>query len=115
MKRVVEIEIVGIGTHYYCTAFKVGDGIERDTGYRGEYIAMIVWNAVGAPVILIDTPRGHAPWAIHRAGIPFCVVLNEGWAYVLNFFDEFEEGHRYVIQIERVDDTVEVIGVRKVV
>ena len=115
MKHVVEIEIVGIGTHYYCTAFKVGDGIERHVGYSGEYIAMIVWNAVGAPVILIDTPRGHAPWAIHRAGIPFCVVLNEGWAYVLNFFDSFEEGCRYKIEVERVDDTAVIVGAKRIV
>jgi len=65
-----QIRVKAKGTQWNCTAFIFGNReVEKESGFDGVYVGMIVWNHWNGPIFLHDTPNG-APWyAFHRAGV----------------------------------------------
>ena len=94
------VNIRGDKTLYVCLAFKFG-GSEpsyEKTGYRRHvYIGAVL--LLDEPKLLVDTVDGAAYYAISKAGLCSCPVLEAGWAVLLRDFDAIESGSTIEVEL----------------
>jgi len=101
------LTIHGIGTSYKVSAFKFSAEnlqVLQHAGFGTKapfhpYIGIIVWGP--DTKIVIENPHGSARYAIEKAGLDDCCVLEKGIQKILDDYDKIENGKNIEVGRER--------------